>query len=386
MDGKEINFQVEPPLANRGVESTSDNSLSACVDWLSVTFLDEKDWTVICDVFGLENSLFIELERGRYGYRKMYFYNNISILCDGRENMGIHIELSGQGCRYFESESAITWGELFVRLVTDYRPVINVKRLDLAIDDTRGYFKITQAITNVKRGQTVSIFRKARRISNLDIGNGGEFGHTLYFGSPSSSIMFRFYDKLEEMKAKKKQVEDGITFWNRIELSAYDDRAEALVQILAEEKVSVGEIVRGLLLRYVKFKRKSSTDSNKYRWPLQPWYKKFLDDVEPLRITKKAPDKSIQKTFTWVNKSVVKALAMLAISFESNYKDMLDDFLADGQDKLSSLDWQIIDEFKKSKMSYFDFLKHLEGLEKTDFESMRERINAKNEKKSAINE
>lgn len=373
MDEKIVRFPVEPPLANRGVESTRDNSLSACVDWLSVTFLDEKDWTVVCDVFGLDDGLFIEVERGRYGYRKMYFYNNISILCDGREDMGIHIELSGQGCRYFESQSSLDWEELFVRLVTDYKFVTNIKRIDLAIDDTIGYFKITQAITNVKRGQTVSIFRKARRISNLDIANGGEFGHTLYFGSPSSSIMFRFYDKLAEMKAKKKQFDNEIDFWNRIELSAYDDRAEVIVQVLAEETISVGNIVKGLLYRYVKFKRKSSKDSNKYRWPLQPWYKKFLDDVEPLRITKKSPDKSIQKTFKWVNKSVIKSLAMLAISFDKNTDEMLTDFIQDGQDKLSSLDWQIIDDFKKSGMTYYEFLEYLQGLDEVDFKSIKKK-------------
>ena len=346
-DTKIIPFNVEPPLANRGAQSTRENSLSACVDWLSVTFLDEQNPEECIDVFGLDPGLFVEVKKGRYGYRKMIQYNNISVLFDGREDMGIHVELSGQGCRYFEQESEICWNELFVRLVTDYKHKVNIKRLDLAIDDTIGYFKITQAINNVKRGNCVSLFRKARRISNLDIQQGGEFGHTLYFGSPSSKLMFRFYDKFEEMKAKKKVVSDDIEIWNRIEVSLQNERAESVVQILAEETLQVGEIVKGLLKHYIKFKSKSKADKNIYRWPLTPWYKKFLDDVEPLRITTKSPDRSIQKIYSWINKSVIKSFAMLAITFNDNLEGMLNDFLADGQDKLTPTDWLIIDDFKK---------------------------------------
>lgn len=375
MEGKKnIPFDVEPPLANRGAQSTMGNSLSACVDWLSVTFLDEQYPEECIDVFGLDPDLFVEVKKGRYGYRKMIQYNNISVLFDGREDMGIHVELSGQGCRYFEQESEICWNELFVRLVTDYKHKVNIKRLDLAIDDTIGYFKITQAINNVKRGNCVSLFRKARRISNLDIQQGGEFGHTLYFGSPSSKLMFRFYDKFEEMKAKKKVVSDDIEVWNRIEVSLQNERAESVVQILAEETLQVGEIVRGLLKHYIKFKSKSTADKNIYRWPLTPWYKKFLDDVEPLRITTKSPDRSIQKIYSWINKSVIKSFAMLAITFNDNLEEMLNDFLADGQDKLTPTDWLIIDDFKKSNMNYFDFLEYLKSIEKVDFESMKEKI------------
>lgn len=371
---KIVPFDVEPPHANRGAQSTTQNSLSACVDWLSVTFLDEQNFEECIDVFGLDPGLFVEMKKGRYGYRKMVQYNYISVLYDGREDMGVHVELSGQGCRYFEQESDICWNELFVRLVTDFKHKVNINRLDLAIDDTVGYFKITQAINNVKRGNCVSLFRKARRISNLNIQQGGEFGHTLYFGSPSSKLMFRFYDKLEEMKAKKKVVSDDIEIWNRIEVSLQDERAESVVQILAEETLQVGEIVRGLLKHYIKFKSKSKTDKNIYRWPLTPWYKKFLDDVQPLRITTKTPDRSIQRIYSWINKSVIKSFAMLAITFNDNLEDMLNDFLTDGQDKLTQTDWNIIDDFKKSGMDYFEFLNYLRSLDEIDFKEYKERI------------
>lgn len=39
-----------PPPANRGVESTNQDSLSSCTDWGAVTFLDKQDKSVICYV------------------------------------------------------------------------------------------------------------------------------------------------------------------------------------------------------------------------------------------------------------------------------------------------------------------------------------------------
>lgn len=376
---KVVQIPVEPPIANRGAQSTSENSLSACVDWLSVTFLDEENPEVILDVFGLGIEDFIEMPKGRYGYKKMLFYNHIAVLFDGHEDMGIHIEMSGQGCRYFEQDSEINWNELFIRLSTDYKYVTNVKRLDLAIDDTVGYFKITQAINNVKRGNCVSLFRKAKRISNLDIQQGGEFGHTLYFGAPSSRVMFRFYDKLEEMKAKKKVVNDEIKFWNRIEVSLTEERAEAVVMILAHEHLQVGEIVQGLLRRYIQFKTKNCKDSNKYRWELTPWYKKFLNDVQPLYISTKLPDKSIERSYHWVNKAVIKTIAMLSISFENDLETMLEDFIEDGKEKLKPTDYQIIEAFKKRNMSYEEFIKYLNSMETTFVDE-----NRSNREKEAI--
>lgn len=351
-------FHVKPPLANRGVGSTIGEGLTSCVDWFSATFLNEQDPSAVIALIGLNYNDFVNAPKGRYGYKKMLILHHINVLYDGRDDMGVHLEITGQGCRVYEKNSDLSWQELFA-LTRDQYAVISVKRLDLAIDDHLGYFKLTQVINNVKRGYTTSVFRSIKRISNLKVADGTEYGHTIYFGSPQSNIRFRLYDKLSEQIAKKRNVE-GIDFWNRIEVELKDERAQSVANILSEDTLTAGEIVAGLLLRYVKFKRPTKGDKNKYRWDLQPWYKKFLADAKPLKLVNKLPEQSIERKYQWISKSVVKTMAMLAITFIDDSDTMLDDFVKEGQDKLTDFDWQLIDDFKKSGLTYTDFLNNLD--------------------------
>lgn len=348
-------FHVVPPLANRGAGSTIGEGLTSCVDWFSATFLNEQDPHAVIAMIGLDYSTFVCAPKGRYGYKQMLIFEHISILYDGRKDMGVHLEISGQGCRLYEQASDMSWQELFA-MTREQFAVVSVKRLDLAIDDQLGYFKLTQVINNVKRGYTTSVFRSIKRISNLQVADGKEYGHTIYFGSAQSKIRFRLYDKLSEQLAKKRKIPDGVDFWNRIEVELKDERAQSVANILSEDTLTAGEIVAGLLLRYVKFKRPTKGDKNKYRWDLQPWYKKFLADAKPLKLINKLPEQSIERKYNWVSKNVVKTIAMLAITFLEDSDKMLDDFISDGQDKLTDLDWQLIDSFKSSGKSYDDFI------------------------------
>nr|WP_304413200.1 replication initiation factor domain-containing protein [Anoxybacillus sp. KU2-6(11)] len=85
---------------------------------------------------------------------------------------------------------------------------------------------------------------------------GGEtIGHTLYFGSPSSDIQIRFYEK-----KKNVQMELDIDVWNRTEVQLRDLRAYVVAQVIADDVLPLGEIVAGILRNYIQFRIRKATD------------------------------------------------------------------------------------------------------------------------------
>ena len=108
----------KPPRANREVEMTLPSENRSLFDWASFTFkLDDPH--AVANIIGLDSSLFSELSFGFSGYRKSLKLGNISIYFDGREDMGCHVEMSGQGCRQYEGYfTENPWQELFQSVLT----------------------------------------------------------------------------------------------------------------------------------------------------------------------------------------------------------------------------------------------------------------------------
>ncbi|MCG3056041.1 replication initiation factor domain-containing protein, partial [Escherichia coli] len=114
---------------------------------------------------------------------------------DGSENMGVHLQMSGQGCREYEALNKKKWKELFFDFIC-----YNAKftRLDVAIDDFQGYFTIGSIERKVKDRLLTSKFKKARTMETILIESGKGEGKTIYFGSSQSSIQVRMYEKNHE--------------------------------------------------------------------------------------------------------------------------------------------------------------------------------------------
>jgi len=350
---------VFPPYCNTGVVNTSETGLSSCVDWFSCTFTEENDWTVIPDVIGIESSNFLPMKNGLKGYTKGVVFDNIKILYDGNENMGVHLDMSGEGCRTFENISEISWTDLFRLFVTDYAFSVNITRMDLAVDDFEGYFKIPTLIKYLKNGHVTSRFKIARRLNSIIIKTGEEIGHTLYFGSGQSDIQVRFYEKNIEQIMKGNEIPEGCTVWNRTEIQARNERAKAFMQLLAYETFGAGEIVCGTLKNYIQFRKEVKNDKNKSRWPIAAFWKKFLGDVEKIQLTLKPMSQSVERKYKWIDKSVTKSLALLAVAFPENTQEMFEKFVDEGISKFKKTDVQIIDKFTRKNISYEEFLENM---------------------------
>src|SRR5690606_35487204 len=119
-------------------------------------------------------------------------------LCDGASNMGMHVQLTGQGCREYEALEKKNWKVLLNEIIEVNGKIV---RLDVAIDDIaetgqKNYFSVDTLVRKVKGGCLKSHFKRAKNVDSIRIDYGAVEGQTLYCGKESSDVQFRFYDKL----------------------------------------------------------------------------------------------------------------------------------------------------------------------------------------------
>lgn len=294
--------KAQPPHTKRGAVNTYRDGMKALFDWVSVTFktLEIDD---LISVLGLKKDDFTDLEKGGLGYRRRMVDGNISIFYDGTSDMGIHLQMTGQGCREYEGKKDFKgWDVLFACL---YDLEGKFTRVDVAIDEFAGYFKIETLARKAKRGEVASRFRTATSYEKISLKNGEDLGRTLNFGSRSSRVMVRMYDKKKEQLGKGKEVKEK--HWNRFELEIKQESANKFVKEYLLGEKSIGDLASGLLRHYIRF-LKPDNDSNKSRWKTWMAWEKFLGGVEAVRVAIEAKVKTIDEKINWLEKSIAPSL------------------------------------------------------------------------------
>lgn len=234
-------------------------------DWVS--FTTRKHSVVeLVELLELTDCPF-ETVRGSKGFMWRQYFNGISVHYNENElqHSGdfIWLEMSGQGCRAFESFGSGDYEKLFELVRTDPEN-IHLTRLDVAFDDMTGVFNINTVCDEVRAEHFVSRTSTYQSIySNA--------GNAVYFGSKKSNVFIRIYDKASERGY------DGEQFhWVRLELQLKDVNAKGFVDKLQHKDLR--EMYLGVLKNYVSF-RVPTNDSNKRRWPEAEWWSKFLDNA-----------------------------------------------------------------------------------------------------------
>lgn len=341
------NDNVQPPLYNMGVERTIEykenptanrvsKDLFCLIDWLSFTI--KKNISVdyiITDFLKMNSADFVELDRGNYGYKRQIANGQVRIYSDGKEEMGIHIQLSGQGCRQVEETLEGDWLTLFKKII-DVEGTFS--RCDIAIDDKIGALDITKIQKKTEKKEYVS------RFTNWDIktsckNDSDKYGKSVYFGSEKSDIRLRFYDKA---------VEQGIEgHWVRTELQLRDERANIAIQLYLAGK-TIGEIITGVLKHYIRFVDPSS-DSNKRRWNTSKFWDKFIADAEILKLTKGQKKRTLDDVYSWINNSVAPSLALL-VKASSGDLTMIHEMISEGSERLKPKHYALLaDEREREK-------------------------------------
>lgn len=282
-------------------------------DWFTFTSKTHDPYELV-EALGLSSCAWTQV-KGWYGYRSRLYFGNISIHYDGSEDMGVCCEMSGQGCRNFESYTSLPgkWDDL-LRFVRDNG--LHVTRLDVAYDDHTGVLDINRVKEDTENRRFVSRFRNFR-IEHSFSGENEPEGLSIYFGSQKSESMVRIYDK-----AAERGYTDG-THWVRVEMQLRGDRAGAFLDV----DLPIGQAFAGALLNYLRFVEPDDSDSNKRRWTMAEYWYKVLGDVERISLyTAPGAEYNVEKCKHFVVDMAGNAIAamMEVCGSIEEFEDMID--------------------------------------------------------------
>ena len=273
-------------------------------DWLTCSFSsDSLDVVGLLRMLGMSDVTFTEQQSGsrlRYGHRVSY--DGISIHYtdseDGRHTEGICLEMSGQGCRDFESFGSGDWVTLFRECLSFSG---HFTRLDVAFDDFSGVIPLDIMADMARKGLFTS--RLHRMQVFYDVPNHLELDHaalTVMHGSRESDICIRFYDKRAERAAW-----DEFSHWVRAEIQTRSGTASGFIQeYLDRDCLYLGDLFCDVLDNYLAYRCNSPTDQNLRRSPYAPWWQRFVADAAAISIhSKKGVDYNLFRTLGHVDRN-----------------------------------------------------------------------------------
>lgn len=246
------------------------------IDWFAMSFRDPlvtvRDVVKLLELpFGFDEWKQLP---GRYCYRDRLsfnhvniYYNNVNPDCDFPL-----LELSGQGCREFETFSKLGFDRLF-ELAKDPEKY-HMSRLDVAFDDFTGVFDIRQIYDDYRLGNWVSKSNRGLLGGDMHRREKDYIGYSVMTGSKSSDMYMRIYDK-----AIERGYFDG-RHWVRCELILKQDRAYTFIR----NPVPLGEKFCGVILNYFRFLKPSKKDSNRWRWKMREYWENFLGAVDSISV------------------------------------------------------------------------------------------------------
>lgn len=361
------------PITNRGVDNTLniknvliyqgfENTLEQFIlfDWFQATIFIPNFDTVgdlkyyatdlFFKLFGLSSSDLCFEYKGLNGYNASLYYKNIYIMYNTfRSDMGLHIKMSGQGCRDFE-QLGLDYFDFFRKLM---KYDLNFNRIDISIDDfSNRYFDISKLNHYIQHKSVSSKFISCMNVSKTRLSDSSLLGNTLQFGSKASDIQVTFYDKLKERQSQNIIVSSNIKHWIRTELRFRHEKARGVVNQILIDDNNVNKIVKGILRDYISFKDIFSKDSNVSRREEASWWVQYLENIDYLKLTNYLPENSITRKENWIKESTSKSNFIVYLSKLNNLK--LDDHVLDymydlfkcGSDKFSFNDLKIINDYR----------------------------------------
>ncbi|SKA13284.1 phage replication initiation protein [Trichlorobacter thiogenes] len=317
----------KPPLTNRGAEYSIPPENRSLLDWCAFTFKQIEDPAKVSELIGIDPALMTDCTFGFSGYRNSLKYGNVSIYYNGREGMGCHVEMSGQGCRQYEALFIDSpWKALFETVLANSG---KFTRLDLAIDNVDGALNMDRIMAAIldHDSQIRTLFGEARRIQKVSFKTGQAIiGDTIYLGSAKSRLMIRIYNKALELGL------DGI--YLRVEIQLRDERAQEAAKLFVTD-IDVGSLAVGIINNY--FAIINDDDSNKSRCSLQSWWADWLQSAEKIKLSTEQAIKLVSDTMEFIRKQYAPSLAMINKHLgRSDFNSFVQEVLTDGSERMTA--------------------------------------------------
>lgn len=309
--------------------------LEIVIDWLQFTTKETNPLNVIISLLRLNVKDFIELKKGKMGYKRQWESDNIFVLFDGNqklgEEMGTHIIITGKGCRLYENKNS-----LFDLIDRINKYDCKITRIDLAIDDKEGnIILIDKILEDIKKGNTVSRWKNSLELTQRELKNGKTNGQTIELGARSSEVFLRIYNKSMQMKKEGN--------WVRMEIEIKGKKATQLQKIINNQPI--GPITKKLINNYIRIVQPGK-DSNKSRWKTKKYWERIIDTTEKLSLSVRAEERTLEEMKTWIEKQVSTTLATI-VHAEGGSVDFIYDQIKDGTKKMKSKHKSIVEKEMK---------------------------------------
>lgn len=278
-------------------------------DWLTFSAVDLTPADVL-DWLGLDGCCWRDEPGSKLHYARRMVGEGFGITVhysppeDTRHNLGVAVEMSGSGCRFFEDHGRIGWDDLFQWLLEcEYK----ITRLDVACDDFCGLIQLPVMAAAARRFEYTAQSRKVRIMEECDSGEPEHLAISVCHGSKSSEVYFRAYDKRAERHAW-----DVCAHWVRFEMQLRGSNCYGFLTA----RGSLGERFRGVVNNYLCY-RVPGSDSNKARWAVAPWWRRFTRSAAAVSVNTKCGQE--------YNKDRLNAHI-----YERNHNSIATQILADG--------------------------------------------------------
>ncbi|MDO4266200.1 MAG: replication initiation factor domain-containing protein [Eubacteriales bacterium] len=313
--------------------TTLNNGLFVLIDYLRfvVTELDCID--DILKIFGFSRSDFSQCPRGGLGYKSSIVLNGTSgfrVYFDGTPDMGICFDISGSNMSIlynsFKSGSVNSgFDGLSVKDIEFeiFRSISNIghfTRVDVAVDDIGNRFFSCDDIERFYRNRQIVARSKVYKhdISEKDYVKTGD---TIYFGSRTSDIMLRVYDKQLEQNQKLPDDSKIDYPWTRFELELKNERANKFVEVLLE-KQSLGLVAMGIFNKYFRIVERD--DTNISRCTTLPLWQEFVSTVEKIRLSEPHPVSTLEKSELYLDKQYMPTITALFLHYGGDFSFITD--------------------------------------------------------------
>lgn len=265
------------------------------LDWLSLT---HKDYASPSEVFEFLNIPFIPVPGGRYGYTKMMLAEEggVAVMWDGvTKNMGVHVQISGQGCLMLEQLEGFESWEAWLK--NRLEKEASFTRLDLAIDDVSASIPFEAVHSQLESGLAMTRTKNGSYQVKWDEKHRYQ---TLYVGKRGGATMMRCYDKGLQLGQDKS--------WLRFEFEHRHEKANAVAKLLSDEG---WDAATGVSRSFIEFKDEKHKTTDRSRQRPARWWVDLIDASKYRVVIDRDRETSLVKAYAWLERQAAPIIATL---------------------------------------------------------------------------